>query len=103
MTVQASQIKRVVQSALKEVTPVRLGLWLAVLWLSTGIFGLVAIVTVEQHGHAVRTIFTDAAPSVFAAYEIKSGVEKMDAALANELLYAPGKIEAVETEDNFEK
>ncbi len=71
-----SPLKRAVQSALKNVTPVRLWLWLSALWLCSLLFGFAAIGTIEQHGYAVRTIATDAAPSVFAASEIKSGVER---------------------------
>jgi hypothetical protein len=100
---QVSPLKRAVQSALRNVTPVRLWLWLSALWFCSLIFGLAAIATIQQHVHAVKTIAADAAPSVFSAYEIKSGVERMDAALVNELLYSPGKIETVEMEDYFEK
>src|SRR5271154_4401302 len=103
MPTQVSPLKRAVQSALRNITPVRLWLWLSALWFCSLIFGLAAIGTIQQHVHAVKTIAADAAPSVFSAYEIKSGIERMDAALVNELLYSPGQIEAVEMEDNFEK
>ncbi len=96
-------LQRAVGSVLKNVTPVRLWLLFALLWLLASVFGVAAIVTVKQHGNAVKTIFTDAAPSVFAAYEIKSGVERMDAALVDELLYPAGQIEVVSMQDNFEK
>jgi hypothetical protein len=102
MPTQVSPLKQAVQSAFSDVTPVRLWLLLILISLCSLIYGIATIVTVEQHEHAIKTVGKDAAPSVIAAYQIKIGVETMDAALADELLYPPGKREAQNMVDEFE-
>jgi hypothetical protein len=87
----------------QDVTPVRLRLFFVANFFGTLIFCLLTLVTVSQHEHAVETVGHDAAPSVIAANQIKIGVEKMDAALADQLLYKPGQVEREESIADFEK
>jgi hypothetical protein len=103
MSTQVSPIEQAVQSAFSSVTPVRLWLFLTLICLCSIVFGVAAVVTVDQHEHAIKTVGNDAAPSVIAAHQIRIGVEMMDAALADQLLYPPGKREAQNMEDEFEQ
>ena len=87
----------------RDVTPVRLRLYFVVNCFSAIMFCLLSMITIKQHAHAVKTVGHDAAPSVIAAHQIKIGVEKMDTALANELLYAPNQPENQDMLLAFEK
>ena len=102
MTSLMSPLKEAIQTTLKDVTPRRLWLLVVSTWFCTLVFFLAAMVTIDQHEHAVATIGSDAAPSVVAAHEIKIGLLTMDADLADELLYSPGQREAQEMVDGFE-
>jgi hypothetical protein len=102
MPAQVSPLKQAVHSILSSVTPVRLWLLLFSLCSFAIVFCVAALVTVVQHAHAVKTVGADAAPSVFAAEQIKIGLETMDASLADELLYGAGQPEAQECADDFE-
>jgi hypothetical protein len=93
----------VVTRTLQNATPSRLRLLLALITLSAFLFCLVAVTTIHQHAHAIDTVGTYAAPSIFAAEQIKIGFDTMDAALADELLYSPQQAESQEMEDEFEK
>ncbi len=79
------------------------GCFLPLLALGSLLFCLAAVVTVQQHIHALETVGSDAAPSVIAAHRIKIGVASMDGALADELLSAPGQPQARELIEDFEK
>jgi hypothetical protein len=103
MPTQVSPLSQAVQSALSNVTPVRLWLLLFLISLCSVIFGIASIITIEQHEHAINTVGNDAAPSVIAAHQIKIGVEMMDASLADELLYPPNRREAQNMADEFEQ
>lgn len=71
---------------LRDLTPDRLRLFMALSILATIFFCVVAICTVQQHKDAARTVGYDAGPSVIAAHEIKNAVVRMGNELANELL-----------------
>jgi hypothetical protein len=96
-----SPLQKAVESTLQDVTPRRLWLLVASIWLSTVVFFFAAMVTIDQHSHAVETVGSDAAPSVVAAHQIKIAALTMDADLADELLYEPGQREAQEMIDGF--
>ena len=102
MATLMSPLKKVVESTLQDVTPRRLWLLVVSIWLCTIIFFFAAMVTNDQHEHAVETVGADAAPSVIAAHEIKTAALTMDADLADELLYEPGQRESQEMVDGFE-
>ena len=96
-------LQQIFQSACRDVTPVRLKLLLLANCLGAVLFLLVSLGTVQQHLHAVQTVGEDAAPSVIDAHEIKIGVLKMDADLADELLYPSGQQEGQESAQDFDK
>ncbi|MDZ4838102.1 MAG: hypothetical protein SGJ27_30335 [Candidatus Melainabacteria bacterium] len=75
-----------VKSIFKNVTPVRLRLYLVGNCLFAIAIAMLAILTVEQHKHALQTVGHDAAPSVVAAHNIKLGVSRMSGTLADEFL-----------------
>jgi hypothetical protein len=83
-----------VESALRDVTPVRLRLLLLVNCLLVTGFCSVAITTIHQHEHAARTIGLDATPSVVASEQIQIAALEMDYYLINELLIGPEDKEA---------
>src|SRR6516162_11217817 len=90
---RSGPLTQMIHLVFRDVTPVRLRLYFVVNCFSAIMFCLLSMITIKQHAHAVKTVGHDAAPSVIAAHQIKIGVEKMDTALANELLYAPNQPE----------
>jgi branched-subunit amino acid ABC-type transport system permease component len=96
-------IRYMLRSCTSDITPVRLRLMFFINCLGTVIFGLLAVATVQQHEHAVKTLGFDAAPSVIAARQIKIGVEQMDTDLVTELLHLPGSREGLWMAEDFEK
>jgi hypothetical protein len=103
MTERVSPLKHLLKLAVRDVTPIRLWLLFATASLGGILFCLAAVVTVQQHIHALETVGSDAAPSVIAAHQIKIGVAAMDGALADELLSVPGQPPAAELAEEFEK
>lgn len=100
---QTGPFKQLIQLIFQDVTPVRLRLLFVSGCLGAFLFCLLSIITINQHEHAVVTVGRDAAPSVIAAHQIKTGVERMDADLANELLYPRGSEEGKQMFADFEK
>lgn len=88
-TTKPSPFKQMVESTLRDVTPVRLRLLLLVNCIIVTGFCSVAITTIHQHEHAARTIGLDATPSVMAAEQIQIAALEMDYYLVNELLISP--------------
>jgi hypothetical protein len=100
---QLDPIRQIAHSVFQDVTPVRLRLLLVANCLAALFFCLVAVSTINQNQHAVKTVVLDAAPSVIAAHQIKIGVEQMDAALIDQLLVAPNQDESKELARQFDK
>jgi hypothetical protein len=88
---------------LRDITPFRLKLLLTAIIILAVLFSLVTKTCVEQHRKAAKIVGLDAAPSVIVAHQIKTGVEAMDAALADELLYPPGQNEGRHMLSDFEE
>jgi Four helix bundle sensory module for signal transduction len=103
MIKKQNTLKRSFGAAFAGTTPVRLWLLLLSLCIASVLFGVVAVITIEQHEHAAQTVSKDAAPSVFAACQIKIAAAAMDASLASELLYSLDRRERQEMEDDFAK
>lgn len=91
-----------VESALRDVTPVRLRLLLLANCILVTGFCSVAITTIHQHEHAARTIGLDATPSVVASEQIQIAALEMDYYLVNELLISPADKEARMMTKHFE-
>lgn len=87
MPPQTDPLRQIFKTALSDVTPIRLQLFLFLSALLALFYCLVAVTTVKQHIHAAQTVGYDAAPSVIASLQIRTGVEEMVAALSNSLLY----------------
>jgi len=103
VTPNKSPLNQAFAAVFASTTPVRLWLLLLSSCLTSVVFGVVAVITVEQHEHAAKTISSDAAPSVFAACQIKIAAAAMDASLASELLYDVKRRESHEMEEDFVK
>lgn len=101
-TTKPSPFKQMVESALRDVTPVRLRLLLLVNCVLVTGFCSVAVTTIHQHEHAARTIGLDATPSVVAAEQIQIAALQMDYYLINQLLIGPEDKEARMMEKHFE-
>ncbi len=82
----------VLQSYLLKDTPARLRLFLAANSLMVLLFGYLSVSTLEKHEHAAQTIGFDAAPSVMAVHEIRTGVLQMGNDLALELFDESDKL-----------
>ena len=94
---------RTLLQTLKNVTPARLGFLLFFVTVFSSIFCIIAVSTIQQHETAVKIVGKDSAPSVIAAYEIKSGVLAMDRDLANQLLFKADEPEGQDMADDSEK
>ncbi len=81
-----------IKSIFNNVTPVRLRLFLVGNCLFAIAIAMLAILTVDQHKHALQTVGYDAAPSVVASHSIKMGVARMNGALADEFLTSDPEI-----------
>lgn len=95
-------VKETIVHSLKNVTPARLGFLMFVNIFLAALFCLVAVNTIQQHEHAVKTVGLDAAPSVISAYGIKTDLSVMDLALANQLLRLPNSDDSKDDTIEFE-
>ncbi len=101
--IQVEPMQYMFRSCTKDVTPVRLKLFLTINCLGAILFGLLAVATVQQHEHVVKVLGIDAAPSVIAAQQIKIGVERMDTDLVTQLLNVSVRRQASWACEDFEK
>lgn len=101
-TKRLDPLQQIVFSTFQDITPVRLRLFLFANCITVLLFSIVSVSTIQLHEHAATTVGRDAAPSVIAAHEITIGVEEMDTALANQLLYQPASRESAQMERTFE-
>ncbi|MBS2007508.1 MAG: hypothetical protein JST01_10730 [Cyanobacteria bacterium SZAS TMP-1] len=95
-------VKQLIRAALRDVTPIRLWLLFGSVALGFLLFCVISVITVQQHLHALKTVGSDAAPSVIAAHQIKIGLAAMDGALADELMSIPGQRPALALAGDFE-
>jgi len=98
-----SPVKQLIRAALRDVTPIRLWVLFAAVGFGFTLFCVVSVITVRQHLHALKTVGSDAAPSVISAHRIKIGLAAMDGALADELMSVCGQRPARELNADFEK
>jgi hypothetical protein len=82
-------------------TPQKLRAGLILIWAVDALLLLTAILGVQMHRDAMKTIGVDTAPSIISAENIKTAMADMDASLANELLGKPGQMTA--DVDTYEK
>lgn len=100
---QSATVKQLIFSAFRNVTPARLALLLFANSALACLFCVAAVATIRQHYDAVKTLGRDAAPSVVAAYKIKSAVAAMDVDLSSELLYKIGDEDIADMQQDFDK
>jgi hypothetical protein len=74
------------QAAPPWTTPQILKTGLAGIWFSSVLLMLAAIMGARSHRHAIQVVGKDAAPSIFAAQQIRAALARMDANAATELL-----------------
>jgi hypothetical protein len=72
-------------------TPQRLRASVIAIWIGAVIYFLLVMVTVNQLHGAIRTVGSDAAPSIIAAQKMRAFLSDMDSNLANELIGKPGQ------------
>lgn len=67
-------------------TPSRLELMMALSILGSILMAITSVICTQEHFRAVKSVGLDAAPSVIAAFRIKTAAEALDADLADQLL-----------------
>lgn len=96
-------VKQFIISSFRDVTPARLALLLFINFGLACMFCFSSVATIRQHNNAIKTLGIDAAPSVVAAYKIKSAVAAMDLDLSSQLLYKPNEEDSSDMEKDFDK
>ncbi len=98
-----ADMKNVFVLAFQNLTPIRLKLLLFLNIVLAGLFCISAVLTVNEHIRAIKTVGLDTAPSITSAYEIKSGILAMDADIAARLIASSDQSVRGDLEHDFEK